>query len=99
MKTAIIYYSKFHKTVLKFAEDNLPDNKKVFFLYTYGSAKDSYTSAISDVVSKKGAEIIGQFGCKGFDSYGPFKLIGGIAKGHPDQIDLENARAFYRNII
>ena len=26
-----IYYSKFHKSVLKFAEDNLPESKKVFF--------------------------------------------------------------------
>ncbi|MGN0704510.1 MAG: flavodoxin family protein [Lentihominibacter sp.] len=94
-----IYYSKFHKTVLKFAEENLPDNKKVFFLFTYGSAKDSYTKGIKDVVSRKGAEIAGQFGCQGFDSYGPFKLIGGIAKGHPDQTDLDNARAFYRSIL
>lgn len=94
-----IYYSKFHKTVLKFAEENLPDNKKVFFIFTYGSAKDSYTKGIKDVVSRKGAEIAGQFCCQGFDSYGPFKLIGGIAKGHPDQTDLDNARAFYRSII
>ena len=29
-----IYYSKFHKSVLKFAENNLPKGKKVFFIYT-----------------------------------------------------------------
>lgn len=34
-----IYYSKFHKSVLQFAEKNLPQAKKVFFLYTYGAEK------------------------------------------------------------
>lgn len=94
-----IYYSKFHKTVLKFAEENLPENKKVFFLFTYGSAKDNYTKAIKDVVSKKNAAISGEFGCQGFDTYGPFKLIGGIAKGHPDQKDINAAVEFYRSVI
>ena len=34
-----IYYSKFHKSVLEFAQQNLPEGKKVFFLYTYGAEK------------------------------------------------------------
>lgn len=34
-----IYYSKFHKCVLQFAERNLPAGKKVFFLYTCGVEK------------------------------------------------------------
>ena len=38
---------------------------------------------------------IGRFQCKGFDTYGPFKLIGGIAKGHPDQKDIREAVEFY----
>lgn len=42
--------------------------------------------------------MLGEFSCKGYDTFGPFKLIGGIAKGHPDTQDLENARKFYRKI-
>lgn len=93
-----IYYSKFHKSVLQFAEQNLPMNKKVFFLYTYGAKKEGYTKAITDVVEKKKARIQGEFGCLGFNTFGPFKLIGGIAKGHPDQTDLENAVSFYKKL-
>ena len=93
-----IYYSKFHKSVLKFAENNLPENKKVFFVYTYGVKKDGYTKAIKDVVSKKSANILGEFGCFGFNTFGPFKLIGGIAKGHPDNSDYTNAQKFFDNI-
>lgn len=93
-----IYYSKFHKTVLKFAENNLPKNKKVFFIYTYGAKKDGYTKAIADIVSKKSASIAGEFGCFGFNTFGPFKLIGGIAKGHPDKEDFENVCAFFEGL-
>lgn len=93
-----IYYSKFHKSVLEFAEKNLPDGKPVFFLYTCGSPKDSYTKAIAETVSKHHAKVMGQFGCLGYDTFGPFKLVGGIAKGHPDEKDLENVRRFYEGL-
>lgn len=94
-----IYYSKFQKSVLKFAEDRLPNNKNVFFLYTYGAKKEGYTKAITSAVETKSANILGEFGCFGFNTFGPFKLIGGIAKNHPDNDDLKNTVAFYENII
>lgn len=93
-----IYYSKFHKSVLEFAENNLPSDKKVFFVYTYGSRKDGYTKAIREIVSKKSADILGEYGCFGFDTFGPFKLIGGIAKGHPDNTELENVVKFFDSL-
>ena len=93
-----IYYSKFHKTVLQFAEQNLPEKKDVFFLYTYGAEKKGYTAAITEAVKKHNANILGEFGCFGFNTFGPFKLIGGIAKGHPDQSDLQNALNFFEKL-
>ncbi|MGM9564977.1 flavodoxin family protein [Evtepia sp.] len=93
-----IYYSKFHKTVLEFAEKNLPQGKPVFFLYTYGAEKKGYTKAIAQVVAGHQAEIVGEFGCPGFNTFGPFKLIGGMAKGRPNRTDLENVRRFYAGL-
>lgn len=93
-----IYYSKFHKSVLQFAENNLPKMKKVFFLYTYGAEKKGYTDAITKAVDRKGADILGEYGCFGFNTFGPFKLIGGIAKGRPDQSDLDGAVKFYEGL-
>ena len=93
-----IYYSKFHKSVLEFAEQNLPDGKPVFFLYTYGAEKKGYTKAITEAVSKHNAQIVGEYGCFGFNTFGPFKLIGGIAKGHPDQADLDGTVKFYTSL-
>ena len=94
-----IYYSKFHKSVLEFAERNLPKNKNVFFVYTYGGKREGYTKAIEEVVLAKSATIKGAFGCPGFNTFGPFKLVGGIAKGHPDQTDSAHAVSFFENLI
>lgn len=94
-----IYYSKFHKSVLQFAQHNLPRNKSVFFLYTCGTQKDSYTKSIKSIALQKSAVIKGSFGCLGFDTFGPFKLVGGIAKGHPNQEDIRHAAEFFNGII
>ncbi len=91
-----IYGWKFHRDVLRFAEENLPEGKKVFFLCTYGGRPS--TKAISEVVKAKSAVEVGQFGCQGYDTFGPFKLVGGIGKGHPDETDLENARRFFQGL-
>ena len=72
-----IYFSKFHQSILGFAEKNLPDDKKIFLICTTA---------------------IGKFGCKGYDTFGPFKLVGGIAKGHPDGKDIKNAVEFVKGL-
>ena len=46
------------------------------------------------ILKEKKTDIIGKFGCKGYDTFGPFKLVGGIAKGHPDEKDLEAVVSF-----
>lgn len=94
-----IYYSKFHKTVLKLAEEKLPENGKVFFLYTYGAEKNGYTKAIAEVTTKKNAEVLGEYGCFGFNTFGPFKLIGGIAKNHPTEDEIQAAVKFYETLL
>ena len=33
-----------------------------------------------EIADKKKATIIGRFACKDYDTFGPFKLVGGIAK-------------------
>lgn len=82
--------------MLNFASVNLPANKKVFYICTYGGSA-AYKS-IEEVTASKHAVNIGYFGCKGYDTFGPFKLLGGIAKGHPDEKDIADAVAFYKKL-
>jgi flavodoxin len=91
-----IYYSKFHQAVLNFASVNLPNDKKVFYICTNGG-NASYKS-IEEIAKRKHAVEIGRFACKGYDTFGPFKLVGGIAKGHPNEEDLTKAVEFFKGL-
>ena len=62
-----IYFSKFHQSILEFAEKNLPDDKKIFLICTYGGSAN-YKS-IERILDKKHASVVGKFGCKGSVSY------------------------------
>jgi len=93
-----VYYGNFHDSVLSFARQYLPQGKPVFFVCTYGGTKGGSTKELSQIAKEKGCPVLGEFGCKGYDTSGPFKLMGGVAKGHPNERDLEDARRFYREI-
>jgi len=45
-------------------------------------------------LDEKGLTVVGEFSCRGFDTYGPMKLIGGIARGRPSAQDLHDAEEF-----
>ena len=93
-----IYGFEVQKAVVEFARQYLPQGKPVFFVYTYGVAKGTGSKALTEIAKEKGCPVLGEFSCRGYDTFGPFKLMGGIAKGHPDTQDLDNARRFFRQI-
>ena len=41
---------------------------------------------------------IGEYRCQGYDTFGPFKLVGGIAKGHPTVDEIQKVVKFYKNL-
>lgn len=94
-----IYFSKFNKDLIRFAKEKMPVDKKTFFIYTCGAKGKGYTKAISEALKEHNTIILGEYGCLGFDSYGPFKLIGGIAKGHPSNKEIEEAVSFYESLL
>ena len=93
-----IFYSKFAAPVLNFARVNLPRNKDVFFIATAGNPMKRYFDSITEITGEKECRERGRFQCKGFDTYGPFKLVGGIQKGHPDETELQEAIEFFKRI-
>lgn len=92
-----IYFSKFHQRILQFIAENLPEDKKVFLICTYGGS--SNYKSLEAILKEKRADIIGKFGCKGYDTFGPFKMLGGIAKGHPDEKDIQDAVNFISGLL
>lgn len=92
-----IAFGKFYKRMEKFAE-SISSGSRVFLLYTCGNPSDGYVKSITRTLASNGVRVVGSYGCKGYDTYGPFKLVGGIAKGHPTEEELIGAAAFYDKI-
>ena len=92
-----IYAARFHPAVMEFARANLPQDKKIFYLMTSAMNRD-FSKSMKDAVRGKNATVAGSFHCSGYNTFGPFKLIGGTSKGHPDAQDLKDAVRFYREI-
>ena len=94
-----IDFGKFYDSVEQFLKDNLPKNKQVFFLYTCAIAKDRFTKSVRSEAQKHDAVILGEYGCRGFNTYGPWKLIGGMNKGHPTEDEIAGAVHFVGNLL
>ena len=93
-----VYYSKFAKPLMEYLESHLPIDKEVFAIYTYGKESDSYTKDVKNLVKEKHGVFLGEYGCYGFDTFGPFKLVGGLQKGHPNNDEILGAVRFFKRI-
>jgi flavodoxin len=102
-----IYFGSHHKTLLTFAQSLPGGNAGSAFLFsTSGTgyrlprlASIDYHRRLRRILQDKGFTLIGEFSCKGFDTYGPWGRIGGVAKGHPSDTELNHARAFARGLM
>lgn len=54
--------------------------------------------ALRKKLQEKGYQVVGEFGCPGFNDNRFLKLFGGLNRGHPDEVDLERAAAFARDL-
>lgn len=94
-----IDFGRFYDSVEQFLENCLPEGKQVFFLYTCAKVNDRFTKTIKEKAQKKNAVIVGEYGCKGFNTYGPWRLVGGMNKKHPSVNELNEAVRFYESLL
>jgi len=94
-----IYVGKHHKSILKLV-DRIPfqKNKKSFIFSTSGMKEggifNRFNKPLKEKLSEKRFRIMGEFSCLGYDTYGPFRIIGGVNKGRPNDQDLKKAEDF-----
>ncbi len=93
-----IYFSSFAKQILSYADDHLPEGRNVFYIYTHGAPVGGFLKSIREIAAKKHCRELGAFHCLGFDTFGPFRLVGGIAKGHPTEKEIGDAVKFYQEL-
>ena len=90
---------KHYKVLLDFA-DKLPQvTNKQAFIFSTGAmtgkekvAKDHLS--LRKKLQSKGYIIVGEFGCKGFNTNGFLRFFGGMNKDRPNAEDLKNAEEF-----
>ena len=93
-----IDFGKFYEVVENFARYHLPFKKQVFFLYTCAMDRKGFTDSIREIAAQKEAVVLGEYGCKGYNTYGPWKVIGGMNKKHPTQEEIASAVTFFENL-
>ncbi len=93
-----IAYGKMYKKIGEIIKENLPEGKKVFFLYTCGKNTKNFSMTEQKLAKDKNCTVLGSYGCLGYDTYGPLKLIGGLNKGHPDEKEIQEAVLFFEGL-
>ena len=94
-----INFGKFYDAVEQFLKDNLPENKAVFFMYTCARDDKDFTYTMRTEAMKRHALLMGEYGCRGYNTYGAWKVIGGMNKHHPTKKELDGAVQFYELLI
>ena len=95
-----IYAGRFHKSIyafLKHHRHELP--KHAFAVCTSAAGKGRYAKKFAGYLQSNGFTVLDKFECKGFNTFGPFKLFGGTGKGRPDSKDLADGVAFIQKIL
>ena len=93
-----IYFSAFAKQIISYADAHLPEKKDIFYIYTHGAPGGNFLKAMREIATRKHCKELGEYRCQGYDTFGPFKLVGGIAKGHPTEDEIKRAVEFYKGL-
>ena len=93
-----IYAGSAHKTILDYLKEKPVFPKKGFVVTTSALGSQSYADKLAGAAGKAGLECRGAFACKGYCTFGPFKLLGGMAKHHPDNEDVQALVEFLEKV-
>ncbi len=93
-----IDFGKFYPAVTALAR-TLPAGKAVYALFTCARTQPAYGEEIRKIAQEAGCTFLGKFGCKGFNTYGPWKLIGGMNRAHPSPEELAAGVEFYEQLL
>ncbi|UNZ15738.1 flavodoxin family protein [Streptomyces sp. 891-h] len=92
-----IFYGRFHRRLTDFVK-TLPRQRGRAFVFATSGLPEvppaPFTRPLVRLLASKGFEVDGTFSCRAFDTWLPFKVVGGINKQRPNAGDLATARAF-----
>ena len=94
------YFNSLHKGIKEFISNaQFQKGQRVFLVATCGVNYRDYTKELKKNLAEKGVTCVASFQCRGYDTYGFWEKIGGIAKGRPNSKDLKRAAAFAQSML
>lgn len=99
-----VYYGQMHHALTDWL-NGLPDaayaTTPAFVFSTSGLPflAKIWTAPLRRLLARKGFDVVGEFACRGFDTWGPLWLTGGLNQKHPDEHDLARAAEFAKRIV
>lgn len=94
-----IYMGKLQDSLSKFLDTHPQLPEKAFVLYTSGSGGRNYAHSFLAQLQQTGVHCLGVYSCKGYDTYGFWKLFGGISRKHPNNTDIEKGISFIKQVV
>jgi len=94
-----VFYGRMHQALFELLR-GLPDapepTKPAFVFSTSGlrCLEKLWHGPLKKLLARKGFDVVGEFSCRGFDTWGPLWLTGGLNWRHPDERDQARARKF-----
>jgi len=94
-----VYNQKMHPSIFKAIEKSNLQNKNTFVFSTSAVGIKKYNNDAIKLLLDKNAKVVGSFSCRGFFTTKFLDIFGGTAKGHPNNVDFQNAEKFAEKIM
>jgi flavodoxin len=91
-----IYFGTHAESLQRFATTLPRQPRQTFIFSTAGLPflRSWFHSSLRTTLQSRGCTVVGEFSCRGWDTVGPLAWFGGIDRNHPNEKDLQRARAF-----
>ncbi|MCI3928764.1 flavodoxin family protein [Streptomyces sp. AN091965] len=93
-----VYTTALHPRLRELVQSLPKGERRAAFVYATSGFRETplqpFTRPLVRLLAQRNFDVVGTFSCRAWDTWGPFRSVGGIRKGRPDAADLEAARAF-----
>ncbi len=93
-----VYFGRFHRELRTWVKRLRPlaDRQAAFVFSTAGLSflGPIWHRSLRRQLNRRNFNVIGEFSCPGHDLVGPLRLVGGLNRGRPNQVDLQRAQEF-----
>ena len=94
-----IYALEKKNAMIKYLQDNLPYEKEIFVVYTYGVYRAGYNQELHKLLAERRSIYLGEYGCLGFSSFGPFKVAGNALESAELEQELKKCAKFIIDLL